>query len=363
MTTIFFVHLFNDYSGSPRVLRDAIDAVQDECEGDVHIISSATPGFLSEAGRYHVVPYRPHDNKYIQLARYIVSQAIVFVLLSYLLIKERLKGNSTIVLVNTLLPFGGAIAGKLLAHRTIVYIHETHIRPRVLMSFLSMIADWCADQALYVSRYVQQAVDLKKPLNHIVYNGLRCDFKIPDLQPMKKFEGKNVLFVGSLKAYKGIFTFVSLARRLPNVNFIALLNASEVDFKKFQNEIIDIPNFSAYCSPENINDFFANAFMVVNLSDPNRWIETFGLTLLEGMSFGAPVIAPPYGGPVELVNNKVGRLIDPSNQDEITTFISELSIDFERWNTLSKNCFHHAAAFSSDNYKKNILSIIRYTSK
>ncbi|AOR64667.1 glycosyltransferase family 4 protein [Pectobacterium wasabiae] len=359
MTTIFFVHLFNDYSGSPRVLRDAIDAIQDECESDVHIISSDTSGFLSEAGRYHVVPYHPHDNKYMQLFRYIVSQIVTFVLLSYLLIRERLKGNTTIVLVNTLLPFGGAIAAKLLARRTIIYIHETHIRPRVLMSFLSMIADWCADQALYVSRYVQQTVDLKKTLNNVVYNGLRRDFKVPELQPMMKFEGKKVLFVGSLKAYKGIFTFVSLAKRLPTVNFIALLNTSESSFKKFQDEIIDIPNFSAYRSPENINDFFANAFMVVNLSNPTQWVETFGLTLLEGMSFGAPVIAPPYGGPVELVNDEVGRLIEPSNLDEITAFISELSIDFERWNILSKNCLRHATAFSSDNYKKNILNIIR----
>ncbi|MEQ9881857.1 glycosyltransferase family 4 protein [Pectobacterium brasiliense] len=363
MKIIFFVHLFNDYSGSPRVLRDAIDAVKSECGSDVHIISSATPGFLSKAGRYHTIPYRPHDNKYIQLLRYIFSQIFIFILLSYFLIRERLKGNNTIVLVNTLLPFGGAIAAKLLAHRTIVYIHETHIRPRILMSFLSMIADWCADQALYVSRYVQQSVDLKKPINYVVYNGLRCDFKVPDLQPMTKFEGKKVLFVGSLKAYKGVFTFVSLARRLPTVNFIALLNTSEVDFKKFQDEIIDIPNFSAYRSPENISEFFANAFMVVNLSNPTRWVETFGLTLLEGMSFGAPVIAPPYGGPVEFVNDEVGRLIEPSNLDEITTFISELSIDFERWSKLSKNCSRHAAAFSSDNYKKNILNIIRHTSK
>ncbi|TAI84938.1 glycosyltransferase family 4 protein [Pectobacterium versatile] len=363
MTTIFFVHLFNDYSGSPRVLRDAINAIQEEKEYDIHIISSATLGFLSEAGCYHVVPYYPHSNKYIQLFRYIISQVITFFLLSYFLIRERFKGNHTIVVVNTLLPFGGTIAAKLLAHCTIAYIHETYIRPRILLRFLSEIANQCAEKALFVSFYVQQAINLKKPKNHVLYNGLRDDFKVPELHPIKKFSEKQVLFVGSLKVYKGIYTFTALAKRLPEVNFVALLNTSVDDFNHFQSELDNIPNFSAYRNPDNLDEFFTSAFMVVNLSDPHQCIETFGLTLLEGMSFGAPVIAPPHGGPIELVNDKVGRLIEPSELDEITTFISELSIDFERWNTFSQNCLHHAAAFSSENYKENILDIIRYYKK
>lgn len=361
MKKIFFVHLFNDYSGSPRVLRDAVNAIREKTSSDIHIISSATLGFLSDAGYYHVVPYHPHSNKYIQLFRYVISQIITFILLSYLLIRERFKGNHTTVVVNTLLPFGGAIAAKLLAHRTIAYIHETHIRPRILLQFLSNIANQCAGEALFVSHYVQQAIGLKKPKSYVLHNGLRDDFKVPELDPMTKFSAKKVLFVGSLKKYKGIYTFTALAKLLPKLNFVALLNTSVDEFNHFQNELEYIPNFSAYRNPDNLDEFFARAFMVVNLSDPQSCIETFGLTLLEGMSFGAPVIAPPYGGPVELVNNEVGCLIEPSNLDEITTFISELSIDFERWNTLSQNCLRHAAEFSSEKYKKNIFDIIRYT--
>ncbi|MBG6247621.1 MULTISPECIES: glycosyltransferase [Symbiopectobacterium] len=98
--------------------------------------------------------------------------------------------------------------------------------------------------------------------------------------------------------------------------------------------------------------------MVVNLSDPKQCIETFGLTLLEGISFGTPVIAPPHGGPVKLVTEEVGCLIEPSNLDEISTYITMLSQDFERWQTLPHNCIQRATLFSSDKYKKNIIDVI-----
>ena len=48
------------------------------------------------------------------------------------------------------------------------------------------------------------------------------------------------------------------------------------------------------------------------------WIETFGMTILEAMAYGIPVIAPPIGGPKELIRDgREGRLIDSRNIDEL----------------------------------------------
>lgn len=192
--------------------------------------------------------------------RYIISQIRTFLLLPFLLIKARWKGNDTIVVVNTLLPFGAILAASLFAHKTISYIHETYIKPRALMLFLTMIANRCADEIIYVSHYVRSTLALKRPMDHVVYNGLRRDFNVPELNLEIKFKERRILFVGSPKQYKGIYTFVSLAKRLPMMKFVALLNASERDFSDFCAHVENISNFSSYRTPEDIG-----AFLLVHL--------------------------------------------------------------------------------------------------
>ena len=66
-------------------------------------------------------------------------------------------------------------------------------------------------------------------------------------------------------------------------------------------------------------------------------VESFGLTLVEAMNLGKPVIAPPYGGPAEIVsNNETGLLIDPKNTLLFSNVIIELSKNPERVNNLGQ---------------------------
>lgn len=62
---------------------------------------------------------------------------------------------------------------------------------------------------------------------------------------------------------------------------------------------------------KNTHPFYQEASIILNLSDVNLWVETFGLTILEGMAYQLPAIVPPVGGVIELVEeNKNGFLID-----------------------------------------------------
>lgn len=54
---------------------------------------------------------------------------------------------------------------------------------------------------------------------------------------------------------------------------------------------------------KDVHSFYQEAHLVLNLSHPEQWVETFGMTALEAMSYGLPVIAPPVGRPVELVTD------------------------------------------------------------
>lgn len=365
-TNLIFIHLFNDFSGSPRVLRDAIDAVQEYKEinrYNLHIITSRNFGFLSNANvKYHYVPYCTSKNKYIQLLRYFFSQIMLFFILSFMLISFRISGSKSIVIVNTLLPFSGHIAAKLFSNHNIAYIHETHIRPRLLMSFLKKIVSLCADTKIYVSKYVKEEINLKGGVSFVIYNGLRSDFVIDNFDPKSKFDRKQILFVGSLKKYKGVYSFVELASKLPEFNFVAALNAPACDFDLFSKNVV-VSNFVALNNPSGLLDLYKNSMLVVNLSDPFHWVETFGLTLLEGISSGTPVVAPPYGGPLEFVDDKVGALIEPNRIDLVASFIYNIGNDFTSWEKKSNECLKRASSFSQSEYKKNIVGVINKISQ
>ena len=49
----------------------------------------------------------------------------------------------------------------------------------------------------------------------------------------------------------------------------------------------------------DVTPFYNEASIVLNLSDKQRFVETFGLTALEAMSAGLPVIVPTEGGIAE----------------------------------------------------------------
>lgn len=45
--------------------------------------------------------------------------------------------------------------------------------------------------------------------------------------------------------------------------------------------------------------------------------ETFGVTLIEAMACGKPVIASDIGGPKEIVTEKVGKLVPPGDSETL----------------------------------------------
>lgn len=358
-TDIFFVHLFNDFSGSPRVFRDAIAGLPST--NHKRLFTSNHSGFLSGLDvKYNYIFYVKTNNKIFQLFYYLLSQILLFFVLGFYVIKSKLRGNKVLVIINTMLPFGAGIASKLFGvTQLIFYVHESMINPPLLKHFLRYIIEITADKVIFVSNYLSVAEEFIKPTCSVIYNGLRGDFPLmPSIDHHRKHNNKQLLFAGSLKLYKGILELIDLAKALPDFHVVAAVNCTQDELDDFVNKYQTPTNMRYEIRPKNLDCLFMESFCVLNLSLPNAWIETFGLSLLEGMNYGCPVIAPAVGGPTEFVDSSNGVLINSQDIDGMTKILRNWENDFELWHSLSVSAQRRALEFTCEKFQTNFSDFI-----
>jgi glycosyltransferase involved in cell wall biosynthesis len=318
---ILAVQLMNDYSGSPLVLANAIRGfVRDGRKVELFISSSTKDGFLSGLPvKTHTFWYRFYPNKWKRLLALATSQAHLFL---RILFKAR---KNDVVYINTLLPFGAALAAKLRGARVITHLHETSIQPQSLKSFLRFVVEHTASRVVHVSYFLREQESFRKPDQMVVYNatsevfvrtGGLHRYEAGDQQPF------TVLMLCSLKAYKGVFEYAELARQLPDLRFELVLNATEAEIISFFKPHVLPANLHVHPCQRDVHPFYRRAQLVLNLSHPDQWIETFGMTILESMSYGIPEIVPDIGGPKELVDHGInGFRINVNELDRIAATI------------------------------------------
>jgi glycosyltransferase involved in cell wall biosynthesis len=262
--------------------------------------------------------------------------------------------------VNTLLPFGAGLAGKLLGKRVVYHIHETSMKPPIFKKLLKTFANKTASTAIYVSHNLMEMEALPNVAGKVVYNGLSKDFLAKAQTGKNKTDTEfRVLMLCSLKDYKGVPEFVELAKRLTDYQFELVVNASENEIKNYFETVPNLKNLTIFPVQSNVHPFYQRADLVLNLSHPETWVETFGMTILEAMYYGIPCIVPPVGGPVELIENgKEGFLIDQRNLDTVAEKITLIATDKILYQQLANAAVIKANDFSLENMVEGCLGLI-----
>lgn len=362
MKKIVCTHLFNDFSGSPLVLSTVIKGFRKSgVEVDV-ITSSTNEGFLSDLEvNYRDNGYKFLNNRILRLVMFLMCQIKMF----FQTLKYR--NEDVVIYINTLLPFGVAIAGKLIGKKVIYHIHETSVRPAFLKNFLKWVATKTADEAIYVSDFLRKEEGLKDVPSKVIYNALSKEFVTTASQWQKEKSSNEkfvVLMLCSLKEYKGVYEFCALAKALPQINFELVLNANLLDIDNFFLGNDRPTNLTIFPQQSDVHKFYQRANLVVNLSHPEQWVETFGMTLLEGMQYGIPSIAPPVGGPAEIVESGVnGYQMDQREIEKIAQQIQKLSIDKSLYQKLSANAKNMAAQFSVEQMWGEVAKVVGFNTE
>ncbi len=354
---VFACHLLNDYSGSPKVLKQLLKGwVQNDIEA--HLFTcGGREGFLSniDGVKYHRFWYAFAKNPYIRLSFLIFSQ---FLLALKILLKAR---REDVIYVNTVLPFGAAIAGKLRGLRVIYHVHETSVKPAILKKMLFGIVEKTASEVIYVSNYLANEGLVNSVKSAVLHNAIEEDWYNQRIKVDKHHnQQKNVLMVCSLKEYKGINEYVRLAKSCPDYIFSLVMNSTEKAINDYFNGTELPNNLRLHDTQTNLHPFYAKADVVLNLSKPEGWVETFGLTIIEGMAYNLPAIVPPVGGITELISDGVnGYLVNSNNLDELKQKLELILENQTSYKALSSQAEAKFQQYREEYFIKNSLNFLQ----
>lgn len=367
---ILFVHLLNNFTGSPRVLSNLLDKLSEDDTFDCHLLTSNSEGALSDIDNviYHYNCYDWKRNKIILALKLLVSQIYQFFFVLF-------SQNYKLLYINTILPFGAALAAKIRRIRCVYHIHEYYPKPNIMQKICVFFARKCASEIIFVSEYLKKCYEGKFACPQtVIYNSVSQTFHLRALNYdfseaciKQRFISRKIVMPCGLKKYKGIFEFIKLANSMPDFNFFLVISNQKTETDLFVRDVNIPSNLTILNEIKDMACIYQDASLVINMSLPRGndiFIETFAMTIIEGFEYGIPCIAPCYGGPLEIVEDgKCGFLLEPFETEIVIAKIKYIFNSVDNYMNFSRNAKKRSKLFDLTNAYKIIKSIILTATK
>jgi len=205
-------------------------------------------------------------------------------------------------------------------------------------------------------------------LNYIatVYNGVDCNFY--RFEQSASPDGY-LLYIGRLKKYKGIHTAISLAKRFHVKLKIAapLPNISQPDYEEVNDyweqeikpQLSDNIEYAGNVKGQEKINLLGNAKALIVAVERE---EPFGMTLIEAMSCGTPVIAYAAGAiPEIMLDGQTGYEVPVSDYEQLCRAVERLySMPEKDYALMRKLCrMHIEKNFSVEKMVENYEKVYR----
>jgi glycosyltransferase involved in cell wall biosynthesis len=342
---IICIHGNNGFTGSPNVLATVVEGLHKE-NYDVTLVSSFNnDGFLSSTNCTFKkkITYVFKKNKFSRLFQFIKFQFFsgIFILGT---------DKKDVIYLNTVQPFFPAIIARLRGMRVIYHFHESYPEKSLFIKFLYYIVEKTANEIICVSQFVLNQLNENSQKKAVfIHNSLSSYFLENKIKTDQIRVRKKILMVSSAREYKGIFEFCKLAKILNEYDFTLVCDATKKEVKELFKDFLSISNLEIVETQKIVHDFYAQSDLIVNFSIPTQMIETFGLTILEGMHYGLPCIVPPIGGITELVHEGVnGFKVDIRQKEDLILKIRLILDDERKYHEMSNAAMKISKNFTFD---------------
>lgn len=207
---------------------------------------------------------------------------------------------------------------------------------------------------ILISEYLKKGLFAKYGINNniqILHNGFDCKMFQQELDENEilairknlgiERDDKVIIFTGRIIKIKGIFELTRAFMKLKHKNTkLLIVGSSSFGDKyvtKFEEEMIkefeklgEKVTFTGYVPYLDIWKYYKVADIAVL---PSTWQEPMGLTIVESMASGLPVISTLSGGIPEFLNDKYGVLLslDENLIDSLVESIDNMLDNLETW--------------------------------
>lgn len=236
------------------------------------------------------------------------------------------------------------------------------------------------DEYWTISKYLLDKLSKEQLLckTKVLYNGIDIEkYANPDQNRIKafreKFEIKTddivLIYAGRIVPEKGVLEMLKAFRNCGFHKNVKLLIAGGHFYSsdkitpyigECQKYADDTVIFTGYVAGKEMPALYATAAIGMF---PSRWQEAFGLTVLEMMSGGLPVITTTNGAIPEIVDDHCGFLIPTQNEDvwiqNMTEKMKLLVEDAQLRKTMGKAGRLRAEDFTAKAYLENFHKFLR----
>lgn len=220
-------------------------------------------------------------------------------------------------------------------------------RKSLIQSFVSQLSFWFYDLTKVFDTIDYFFVLTKFQKNKVISLGLNKNKVILkpnslEINTINSNLQEGYIFVGRLEESKGVFDLLNVWKNLDSKFVLTIIGVGDLDneIRKKYNK----PNiiFKGKCSREDTLNLISKSKYMIQSS---VLYETFGLTIIEAMSFGVPVIGFDIGTRGDFIeDSKNGFLSDRDNLKDIVI----KSLGYKDYKMLSQNALITAKLYEND---------------
>jgi glycosyltransferase involved in cell wall biosynthesis len=259
----------------------------------------------------------------------------------YNLVKD-LQKNREIILIHAHVSFpGGVIAKNISSQLGIKYIISEHMSPFPFAHFSSTISSNIfnaikkAESTIAVSNSHKNEIFLKTNIIPVVIPNviLSNEFTLaPNIINNNTFNFLSISIISEQKGIDILIKAASILRKITKTNFTITIIGEGPIKNKLLSMCIELNmhnNFiwKGFHSRLEIQKDFNNCNALVCSS----LHESFGVTLVEAMASGRPIVSTKCGGPEDIVNNETGILVNNNTPYDLANAMLKMMEDINKF--------------------------------
>lgn len=227
-----------------------------------------------------------------------------------------------------------------------------------LRSNLSKLREWDFLASQRVDKFIANSKFVQNRINKFYRKESEIIYPPVDIyseEPAKKEElGDYFLIVSRLRPYKkvdlAIQTFNELNKEFGDKYKLKIIGTGEYEYELKKMTMGENIEFLGFKNDKDRNHYVSRCLAFINPQE-----EDFGITPVEAMMTGRPVIAFKKGGAMEtVVDNKTGLFFENQTVHDLKNAI--LKFNSDSFNP--KEIQEHAKNFSKEEFKNKILQIV-----